>query len=713
MKPAKGATPLSALEAVAIDTETTGLDVREARIVQFGAVAMPSGRPDPAATFDTLVDPGIPVPAVAEAVHGISDSMVAGKPAFPEAYRGFTDWCGRRPMIGYSIGFDLAVLENECRRHKVAWQKPRTLCVRTLAAIANPDLPDHSLETLAAWLGVAITDRHRAIGDALAAGRIFTALLPHLKRRGIRTLAEAERASLSLSTELEDRVKAGWAEPAIRPGHAAGGMEKVDPYAYRYRVGDVMSSPPVTIAGTVTLRSAIQLMVQRRISSVFVSETGEPGGRINDYRILTERDVMRRIAVLGEAALDARAAECASGPLVSIRRRQFVYRAMGRMNQARIRHLAVVDDHGNLVGAISARDLLKLRADAAIALGDSIAHANSPAAMASAWATLPEVAERLIGEALEARVIAEIVSEELRSMTARASILAERAMYDEGLGAPPCRYAVLVLGSGGRGESLLYPDQDNAIIFEHGEPGGPEDRWFEMLGERFSGILDEAAIPLCKGGVMARNAEWRGNPELWRQRVAEWVRRSSPKDLLNVDIVFDFMPVHGSLELGFAFFDTAFEIGSSHIPFAKQLSAQLENRETPFNFLGRLRSEDGRIDLKKFGLFPIVAGARALAIRHDIRQRSTAGRLNGLIERGIGSERDIRSILEAHEILLGLMLRQQAIDLQSGIPVSNLVEIASLERRQHDDLKHALRLCGLVSEMVRDWMFDRAKAAPG
>lgn len=704
MKKATGATPLAALDAVAIDTETTGLKVQEARIIQFGAVAMQRGRLEPTTALDLLVNPQVPIPPSSTEVHGINDAMVDDKPPYPEAYARFLGWCGDRPMIGYSIGFDLAVMEHECTRHGIDWQKPRTLCVRILGTIANPDLPDNALDTIAAWLGIEIRDRHNAVGDAVAAGRVFVELLPHLKKRGIRTLAEAERACLRMTSEIESHQRAGWAQPATAPGTGRA-MAKVDPYVYRYRVGDLMSAPPMTIPASSALKSAIETMTDKKISSVFVSETGEAGGPLADYRILTERDVMRKIAADGARAFELPAGDCASGPLASIPRDAFVYRAIGRMDRLRIRHLAVEDQNGMLLGAVSARDLLKLRAGAAISLDDSIHQAASAAEMAAAWATLPEVAGRLVGEELEARTIAEIISDELRAMTARAAELAEAAMRDEGLGKPPCRYAVLVLGSGGRGESLLAADQDNAIIYDRGDPDGPEDRWFASLGERIARTLDEAAISLCKGGIMAMNADWRGNTELWRRRIADWVRRASPADLLNVDIVFDLVPVYGDLTLGLELFEAAFEIGRSHVPFAKLLAAQLENRENPFTLLGQFKTENGRMDLKKFGLFPIVAGARALAIRHDVRQRSTARRLRGLIEMDIGGDSDMQAILRAHEVILSLMLRQQSRDLASGVPVSNHVELATLDREQQRALKDALKRIQIIPDLVRDLLF--------
>ena len=118
-------------------------------------------------------------------------------------------------------------------------------------------------------------------------------------------------------------------------------------------------------------------------------------------------------------------------------------------------------------------------------------------------------------------------------------------MRDAGKGDPPVAYAVLVLGSAGRGESLLAMDQDNAIVFAEGEPDGAADRWFADLGKHIADILHEVGVPYCKGGVMAKNPAWRGSARVWGERVAEWIGRSSPEDLLSVDIFFDLRVVHG------------------------------------------------------------------------------------------------------------------------------------------------------------------------
>lgn len=702
MKPATGATPLISMAATAVDTETTGLDASKARILQIGAVGIWHGKIKPERRFELLVDAGEAVPPAASRIHGITDDQLVGQPDFTAAWDRFQHFTGPRVLVGHSIGFDLAVMERECRLANLPWTKPRALCVRLLAAVANPSLADHSLDAVAAWLGVEVAGRHTALGDAFTAGKVFIALLPELRRRNVRTLGEAELACLALSRDLEAGHRAGWSEPVSRP--QAPVFQSVDPYAYRHRVGSLMSNPAVVVTSGQTMRQAIELMVTRKISSLLVSDAGEPNRPVADYGIVTERDVMRRLSGSGADALDLPVGTFASRPLASVRATAFAYRAIGRMDRLKIRHLAVRDDAGTLVGVLSARDLLRLRASEAINLDDQIEHATGAAELAAAWATLPGVVRSLLAEAIDPRIVAEIISEELRAMTRRAAVLAELAMQAQGHGAPPCRYAVLVLGSGGRGESLLAPDQDNAIVFEHGEPDGRQDLWFKMFGEKLADTLDAAGVPYCKGGVMGRNAAFRGSLETWKNRVEEWVRRSRPNDLLNVDIVYDLKPVHGDVALSDALFDHAYARGHAEPVFAKLLGEQIVS-DNPFTLLGGLRLDDGRLDIKMHGLFPIVAAARTLAIRHGIRALSTRDRLEALIARDVGGEQDMKAMLAGHAFLIGLLLDQQIRDVYAGVPVSNRVDLAAIPREQQGELKTLVRRLQSVPGLVRDLMF--------
>ncbi|MDQ4061577.1 MAG: 3'-5' exonuclease, partial [Pseudomonadota bacterium] len=256
------AQPLISLDAVALDTETTALDVHRARVLQIGSVRIERGRLRPEATFSSLVDPGIPVPAVSTAIHGIDAAALRDAPGFAEAYQGWRAFAGDTVVIGHSLGFDLAVLQQECRNAGLRWSMPRVLDTSLLAQVANPALPDASLDTVAAWLDVEMTDRHTALGDAFTAARVFLALRPALRERNIRTLAEAEAACRRLTRVLEDQYKAGWVEPVAVPPRDAEAAARIDSYPYRHRVRDVMRSPAAHIERGTSLGSAAQRMMQ-------------------------------------------------------------------------------------------------------------------------------------------------------------------------------------------------------------------------------------------------------------------------------------------------------------------------------------------------------------------------------------------------------------------------------------------------------------------
>lgn len=698
------ATPLIALEVAVLDTETTGLDVRQDRIVQLGAVRMRGAELLPDPPFDRIVNPGRPIPPVASRVHGLTDADVAAHPAFPTLLPELLEWLGDAVVVGHSIHFDLAVLRQEARRHNLAWREPRVLDVAFLAAGLDRGLVDTSLDGLALGLGVTVEGRHTAWGDAQATARIYAALLPRLHAAGIRTLGEAETLSRRATDLIARQERAGWFDRMAgggRPDYAlaamrAGGQRATDSFLYRTRLAEVMSSPVIAIAETATVHEAAQLMHARGIGSVFVETEGGHG-------IVTERDMLRAMAEGGAEAMTAPIARFMSRPVLSAPADTFLYRALGLMARRHLRYLGVTEG-GRLAGIFTLRTLLRERALATLAVGDQIATATGAADLARVQAALPGLAAGLLADGLEARAVAAIIAAEGRAMAARAAELAEAE-----LGPPPADYALLVLGSGGRGESLLAPDQDNALVIadDHaGDLDAAED-WFTRLAERVNATLDQAGIPLCKGGVMARNRPWRRRLSEWRAQLAEWARRPEPSAMLNLDIFYDFTPAHaptpGGAALATALRDAATETARGAPALLRAMGEIAGGHAPPLGLFGRIRRDEaGRVDLKSGALLPITAGARVIALRHGVTALSTPQRLREAAERAGRGETDAALLADVHGFLLRLLLAQQITDLEAGITPGNRVELARLNRQDQDHLKDALGRIELMREMLRD-----------
>jgi DNA polymerase III epsilon subunit family exonuclease len=173
---------------VAIDLETTGLDSRHAAVVAVAAVPYAASQAGPA--YAALVNPGRPIPAASTAIHGITDAMVRESPSIGEVLPALERVWGTRVLVGHNVDFDVAILDRELRGHGRPPLAGPTLDVGRLAAALHPEWRDVSLEALAARLGVVITGRHTAEGDARAAGDLLPALLPELAARGFRTVSE-------------------------------------------------------------------------------------------------------------------------------------------------------------------------------------------------------------------------------------------------------------------------------------------------------------------------------------------------------------------------------------------------------------------------------------------------------------------------------------------------------------------------------------------
>lgn len=188
-------TPLAALAYVIFDTETTGLDPAADEIVQIGAVRALNGRVVAGETYDTLVDPGRPIPPASSRVHGITDELVAGAPDVASAVRGFHDFAREAVLVAHNAPFDLAFLRRHGDAIGRAFDNP-VLDTVLLSAAVFGETETHTLDAIADRLDIVIdaAARHTAMGDAVATAAVLLRLLPILEARGIATFGDAVAA---------------------------------------------------------------------------------------------------------------------------------------------------------------------------------------------------------------------------------------------------------------------------------------------------------------------------------------------------------------------------------------------------------------------------------------------------------------------------------------------------------------------------------------
>lgn len=183
---------LTEIAYTVFDTETTGLHpLKGDEIVSIGAVRIVMGEIRREETFDHIVDPGRPIPIASTNIHGIDDARVKGEKNSTEVIRAFSRFAENTVLVGHSTAFDLKFFEIKEKQTGVKLSMP-VLDTGLLSAVAHPYHEDHSIEGIAGRVGVKVTGRHTALGDAIATAELFLKLIPLLAELGIHTLAQAQ-----------------------------------------------------------------------------------------------------------------------------------------------------------------------------------------------------------------------------------------------------------------------------------------------------------------------------------------------------------------------------------------------------------------------------------------------------------------------------------------------------------------------------------------
>ena len=181
-------TPLDAACFTVVDIETTGGSATTGGITEIGAVRVTAGKIE--AEFRQLVNPYIPVQPFVTHLTGISDEMLADQPGIEEVLPRFAAFAGDSVLVAHNAGFDIGFLNVAMRQQFGRPLHQPHLCTLRLARRLVPNLRRRSLDSLAEHFGIAVRDRHRALGDARMTAEVLFCLLDLVAQRGIGRLDE-------------------------------------------------------------------------------------------------------------------------------------------------------------------------------------------------------------------------------------------------------------------------------------------------------------------------------------------------------------------------------------------------------------------------------------------------------------------------------------------------------------------------------------------
>ena len=152
-----------------IDLETTGLCAGRDLIIEFAAVKVRSGQV--ADTFQSLCDPGFPIPPAIESITGITTEMVRSAPNPRSVLPDFLDFVGDDFIVGHNVNFDVRFIAASADFFKNDY-------IDTMAIFRklHPSLPHHRLSDMVDYYSKQNTSAHRALSDCLATNDCYGAM---------------------------------------------------------------------------------------------------------------------------------------------------------------------------------------------------------------------------------------------------------------------------------------------------------------------------------------------------------------------------------------------------------------------------------------------------------------------------------------------------------------------------------------------------------
>ena len=423
--------------------------------------------------------------------------------------------------------------------------------------------------------------------------------------------------------------------------------------------------------------------------------------------IVTMDDIARRVTyrLPEEASVES----VMTRPILTIAQREYLYHAIARMRRNSLRRLIVVDHSGRLAGLIELLDAMAVAADRLMRQIDRLGQEATIEGLKQVKAAEVELAEQLFTENVPAIDIQQLITRINNDIYRRLSEAVSKAMADEGWGEPPVAAAVIVMGSGGRGENYLFPDQDNGFILadypdvEHGRI----DAFFLEAAERLCRSLNEIGIAYCNGYCMAVNPLWRKSLSQWIDQITLWAKKSNFVAIRLADIFFDFEPVFGSADLARSLRAAVTGLVRNNRAFLRQMFQDKADHNVALGPFGGFLTEKangthrGHVNLKLAGLIPLVGAVRLLALREGVEQTSTLARLRELHRANVLSERERDDLTVAFSEITDILLRQQVADYRIGREVTYYIDPERLGKRRRADLIAALRAIDAIRNRVR------------
>lgn len=463
-------------------------------------------------------------------------------------------------------------------------------------------------------------------------------------------------------------------------------------YSMETSLSELAMRQPITCEGHLPLHQAVQLMHEQQIGSLVITD-----GMQRPKGIFTLRDLRR---VIADASTDLRQpiSEVMTLNPFHLPPQATAFDAALAMTERHIAHVCLVQD-GRLMGVISERDLFSLQRVDLVHLARAVRNAASIDKLVQLRDEIRSLVDRMIAHGASSEQMTRLITLLNDHMVSRVIELCIEQHGDPGV-----EFTWLVFGSEGRKEQTLYTDQDNGILFEASsqEEANAIRQKLLPLAREINLALDDCGFMLCKGNIMAGNADLCLSRQEWSRRFSKIVREASPENLLYSTIFFDLRAIWGPVDGCQILLRELLSMIRGNDMFQRMMAQSAMQNKPPLGGLFRNFSLDKKgvekdtLDLKIKGLAPFVDGVRVLALSHGIENSNTLERIRQLVSKGVIERLDGDAYAEAYHFIQLIRMQQHQQQARNELAYSNRIypdELNHLDRRiLRESFRQAQRL---------------------
>lgn len=464
----------------------------------------------------------------------------------------------------------------------------------------------------------------------------------------------------------------------------------------------ILSREPVTLPSTATIQEAAMLMAEENVTSLLIVRPPEEITEEDDDQllgILTDRDLCIRVLAQG---LDTNFAvsEVMTTDVVSLDYNAYVFEAMLTMLRYNTHHLPILKDK-KPIGVIGMTDIVRYESQNSLLLVSSIYQQTSVEDLKQVASQVKDCFVRMVSEDANAHMIGRAMSVIGSSFKQRLAELAEQE-----LGPAPIPYCLIAMGSMARDEQLIVTDQDNALILDNSYDEAVHGEYFAQFAKFVCDGLAECGYEYCTGDIMATNPEWRKTRAEWEECFARWIDDPTPERLLNSNIFFDLLGVHGRLKWAEHLSSFVVRRAKRNNRFLAAMAYNAIRRTPPLGFFKDFVMEkDGRhrnsINLKRRGTAPMADLIRVHALAIGSRSQNSFERLDDINDAGILPKGRGMDLKDAMELIYMVRIRHQALDIENGEKPDNNIEPEHMSDFERRNLKAAFQILSNAQNFMK------------